>query len=79
MFKYNLKNQGIDVVDTVLSNRGLTFEDADKIINPNKYGYKLLNPFTFKNMLGAVEVLESSVNDKLKIGILIDSDCDGYC
>ena len=54
MFKYNLKNQGIDVVDTVLSNRGLTFEDADKIINPNKYGYKLLNPFTFKNMLGAV-------------------------
>ena len=79
MFKYNLKNQGIDVVDTVLSNRGLTFEDADKIINPNKYGYKLLNPFTFKNMLGAVEVLESSVNDNLKIGILVDSDCDGYC
>lgn len=79
MFKYNLKKQGIDIIDTILSNRDLTFEEANKIINPENYGHKILNPYTFKNMLSAVEVLEGSIKRNFKIGILIDSDADGYC
>ena len=78
MFNYTLKGQGIDIVDTVLMNRGLTLKDVDLIINANLENNKV-DAADLKNIDEAVEILDKAIKNCFKIGILIDSDCDGYC
>ena len=78
MFNYTLKGQGIDIVDTVLMNRGLTLKDVDLIINANLVNNKV-DAANLKNIDEAVEILDKAIKNCFKIGILIDSDCDGYC
>lgn len=78
MFSYTLKEQGIDIVDTVLTNRGLTLESANLIINATFNDY-VGGAYQLKNIDKAVKILNNAIKNRFKIGILIDSDCDGYC
>ena len=78
MFNYTLKGQGLDVVDTVLSNRGLTLEQANLIMKAT-FEDSNLNASDLKNIDKACEMLNNALKKHFKIGILIDSDCDGYC
>ena len=78
MFNYTLKGQGLDVVDTVLSNRGLTLEQANLIMKAT-FEDSNLNASDLKNIDKACEMLNNALKKCFKIGILIDSDCDGYC
>ena len=78
MFTYTLKNKGIDIVDTVLTNRGLTLEEAKSIISSN-FEDNRLSACDLKNIDKAAEMFDNAIKRNVKIGILIDSDCDGYC
>ena len=78
MFNYTLKEQGIDIVDTVLSNRSLTMKDANLIMNATFEDYNL-EVSDLKNVDKAAKMLNNALDKCFKIGILIDSDCDGYC
>lgn len=77
MIKYRLKEQGIDVVDTVLTNRGLTASQVEKILNPNDDVVE--HPYLLKNMKMAVNKTMEAIKNNKKIVIPIDSDCDGWC
>jgi len=78
MFNYTLKKQGTDIVNTVLSNRNLTLEDAKIITGATLENYRV-EACNFKNIDKAAEMLNNAIKNHFKIGILIDSDCDGYC
>lgn len=77
MIRYRLKEQGIDVVDTVLTNRGLTSVQVSKILNPSMEIVE--SPYTLKNMQQAVDKLFITMRENKTIVIPIDSDCDGWC
>lgn len=77
MIEYRLKEQGIDIVDTVLTNRGLTIESAEKLKNPvSSY---IESPMLLKNMEKAVNKVVQAMKENKRIVIPIDSDCDGWC
>ena len=78
MFNYTLREQGIDIVDTVLSNRSLTMKDANLIMNAT-FDDCNLEFSELKNIDKAAKLLNNALDKCFKIGILIDSDCDGYC
>ncbi len=78
MFNYTLKNQGMDIVDTVLTNRNLTLKEAYSIMNAT-FNDCSGNTSQLKNIDKAIEMLNNAIKKRFKIGILIDSDCDGYC
>lgn len=77
MINYKLKEQGIDIVDTVLTNRGLTAEDVEVLLNPSKDSEE--SPLTFKNMSKAITKVIKAIAEGKLIVIPIDSDCDGWC
>ena len=37
------------------------------------------NPFIYKNMELAIKLYLSSIKSNKRIGVLVDSDCDGFC
>lgn len=77
MIKYKLKyNYGDSVLDTVLKNRGITLEEADRIISPKKTCME--SPLSFKNIYRAIDALKLAIKEKKKIGVLVDNDCDGF-
>ena len=78
MFNYTLKKQGTDIIDTVLTNRNLTLEEANSIMNATLEKYRV-EACNLKNIDKAAEIFNNAIKNYFKIGILIDSDCDGYC
>ena len=78
MFNYTLKKQGTDIIDTVLTNRNLTLEEANSIMNATLENYRV-EACNLKNIDKAAEIFNKAIKNHFKIGILIDSDCDGYC
>ena len=78
MFNYTLKNQGADIIDTVLTNRNLTLEEAKSIISASIENDRV-EAYKLKNIDRAAELFDNAIKNHFKIGILIDSDCDGYC
>ena len=77
MIKYRLKEQGIDVVDTVLTNRGLTAQQVKNMLNPDPSVVE--SPLALKNMDKAVKKIIQAIAEGKLIVIPIDSDCDGWC
>lgn len=76
MIKYRLKSEyGDTVLDTILKNRNITIEEADRIISPKKSC--LESPLNFTDMYRAINIFKLALNNNLKIGILVDNDCDG--
>lgn len=77
MIKYRLKEQGIDIVDTVLTNRGLTEQQVKSILKPDSSVIE--SPYTLKNMDKAVKKVVQAIRENKSIVIPIDSDADGWC
>lgn len=73
--EYKLKNAiDVDLISTVLNNRGIT--DIEKLLNPPKIEH---DPNQLTNLKRGIEVFLKHVNsEKPKIGILADCDVDGY-
>lgn len=78
MIRYRLKEQGIDVVDTVLTNRGLTTTQINNILNPNECEV-VESPYSLTNMKKAIEMVITATKNEKRIAIPIDSDADGWC
>lgn len=77
MIKYKLKKQYDTVLNTVLENRNLTIDRIKELLNPGIED--LESPFNFRNMKKGISKLKYAIENNIKIVIIIDSDCDGYC
>lgn len=76
--KYKLINENIkekDLLDIIYENRGITREQVDELLNANDE-YK--NPFEIFNMNKAKKIFKHIYNKDLIIGLLIDTDVDGF-
>lgn len=71
MFNYTLKNQGADIIDTVLTNRNLTLEEAKSIISASIENDRV-EAYKLKNIDRAAELFDNAIKNHFKIGILID-------
>ncbi len=67
---------GQTLQEIVLSNRNLTKGEAEDLLNPSVSNVE--SPFQLKNMDKAIEMFIEAIDTELKIGILIDTDVDGY-
>lgn len=52
-------------------------EDVDVYLHPNETMYD--DPFDYPRMNEAIELTKSAIENEMKIGIVVDSDADGYC
>lgn len=77
MIKFRLKEEGIDIIDTVLTNRGLDFKSVKSLLNPDMACIE--SPMLFTNMDKAVKYVLKAIEEGRLIAIPIDSDCDGWC
>lgn len=76
--KYKLKGKlDIDIVKQVCETRGVNYSTLDDFLNPKHWVRS--NPEIYNNLVLGANTIVNAVNEGLKIGILIDSDCDGYC
>lgn len=76
MIEYNLKEQGIDILDTVLTNRGLTISQIKDMLSPRK---EFEEPSAnYKDMDRAIERLALAIKQGEKIATLVDEDLDGF-
>ena len=57
--------------------RACGIEDVKQYLKADKSNYD--NPFDYPNMETAIDMTQKAIQDNLKIGIIIDSDADGYC
>ena len=76
--KYQVKNKDYktrNFYDEVLLNRQITQEDIDRLLNVS-YEYK--DPFAITGMKEAVDFFNEVYDKELIIGLLVDSDADGY-
>lgn len=77
--KYNIKTEntfGRTLKDIVLKNRGLTEEDVDFLLNPTSEYQEM--PFKIRNVDKGIELFISELDKGSDIGILVDTDVDGY-
>lgn len=65
-----------ELIDILLTNRGITAEDREKFLNPN-FDTGLHDPFLMKDMERAVVRIFEAIEAKEKIVIYSDYDCDG--
>lgn len=71
----NTTNNSRNIVDNVLKNRGI--DDTHKYLNLDS---SVVVPYqNLDNIKEAVELFMQNFNAKNKIGILVDSDPDGFC
>ena len=78
--KYELINSQAgdkDIISLVFENRGVPQEKIFNYIECDK-DFRT-NPLDYLNMEEAVEKVNKNMQRKLKTGILVDCDCDGYC
>ena len=60
----------------VMENRELTQNDVNFLLSPtNEY---VENPYKLKNMFEGTKLFMNELEDESKIGLLVDSDVDGY-
>lgn len=77
--KYNIKTEntfGRTLRDIVLKNRELTEKDVDFLLNPTSEYQEM--PFKIKNVDKGIELFISELDKGSDIGILVDTDVDGY-
>lgn len=77
--KYNIKTEntfGRTLRDIVLKNRELTEKDVDFLLNPTSEYQEM--PFKIKNVDKGIELFISELDKGSNIGILVDTDVDGY-
>ena len=74
MINENIKNKSL--LEVVYENRNITKEMVERLLNANSEEYR--NPFEIFGMDEAVKQFKKEVEKNSKIGILCDSDCDGF-
>lgn len=76
--KYKIKGKidNLDIVKQVCETRGVDYSNLELFLNPKEWVRS--NPAIYNNMVKVAEVIIDAVKNNLNIGILIDSDCDGY-
>jgi len=75
--KYEIREQhsGVSFIDAILLNRGIEHPSEYKNLDDSYlHSYTLL-----ANIGDAVKMLMHHIENKSDIGIIVDSDCDGYC
>lgn len=76
--KYKLKGvQGFDIIKQICETRGVDHNNLQEFLNPNSWVRE--NPRNYHNMVKSAEIIIDAVKCNKKIGLLVDSDCDGYC
>jgi len=65
-----------DLLDLLLSNRGISIEDRERFLNPS-YENGIYDPYLMKDMERAVVRIFEAIEAKEKIVIYSDYDCDG--
>lgn len=77
--KYKLKNDKTnkDILELICENRNIDIKNLPTYLNPTKDA--IMNPLIYNNMKLACETIMAAINNNLKIGVLVDSDVDGYC
>lgn len=76
---YNILNDdtfGMSLLDVVLDNRGLTESQMKELLNPGIENVEI--PFHLLNMDKAIELFIKELDNESNIGILLDTDVDGY-
>ena len=76
MIQYKLKRQGIDVIDTILTNRDLTIEAINEILQPKADNIE--SSLNYKNIDRARERYLLAIKNNENIATLVDVDMDGY-
>lgn len=76
--KYKLKGDklDLDIVKQVCETRGVKYSGLELFLNPRDWVRS--NPAIYNNLVKVAEIIIDAVKKNLNIGILIDSDCDGY-
>lgn len=76
--KYKIKGKidNLDIVKQVCETRGVDYLHLESFLNPKEWVRS--NPADYINLVKVAKIIVDAVKNKLKIGILIDSDCDGY-
>ncbi len=65
------------LVELICENRGVDFSKIEEFCDPTFMNVQ--NPFDYLNMEKAIDRYLKAIENKENIGILIDSDVDGYC
>lgn len=77
-YKILQENIGIKTLkDIVLENREITKNEANFLLNPTSEYVE--NPFKLKNMSEGIQLFMEELDNESNIGLLVDSDNDGYC
>ena len=77
-YKILQENIGIKTLkDIVLENREITKNEANFLLNPTSEYVE--NPFKLKNMSEGIQLFIEELDNESNIGLLVDSDNDGYC
>lgn len=76
--KYKIKGKidDFDIVKQICETRGVDYSNLESFLNPKEWVRS--NPSIYNNLLQVAEVIIDAVKNNWNIGILIDSDCDGY-
>ena len=76
-YKILQENIGIKTLkDIVLENREITKNEANFLLNPTSEYVE--NPFKLKNMSEGIQLFMEELDNESNIGLLVDSDNDGY-
>ncbi len=67
-----------DIVETILSGRGISASDQKILLNPNYPGL-LDDPFVYKSMDNAVKRVAEAIKKKQTVAVYGDYDIDGLC
>ena len=77
-YKILQENIGIKTLkDIVLENREITKNEANFLLNPTSEYVE--NPFKLKNISEGIQLFIEELDNESNIGLLVDSDNDGYC
>ena len=77
--KYNILQEetfGKSLKDIVLINRDLIDDDVEFLLNPTNEYQEM--PLRIRNMDKAMELFINELDNESKIGLLVDTDTDGY-
>lgn len=66
-----------NIVARICENRNVDYNTLSDFLNPDK-SFKQ-NPFIYNNMDKAIRLYLNSIEHNKIIGVLVDSDCDGFC
>lgn len=77
--KYKLKGEidNLNIIKQVCETRSVDYKNLESFLNPKEWVRS--SPTIYNNMELVAKIILDAVKENKKIGILIDSDCDGYC